>query len=227
MKLRLMSTLLLLSTLGLTAGQTVNYVQAAENEPAVVSEANGNKAVKYSDASVTVDDGVLSLDAVPDFKFSRTPAGKKAGLESNASSISDDSTQGSGLLRITDSRVHQDSQAGSPEIYGLGYNLSLSLSDFKKNEVAVTGFQMGFPQVNAANRDNNGKISTIKQTIAAGSNDHTLVQAPAGSGYGETDFNLDNGNAAVARDMFLTVPVRATAGDYQAVLTWTLTPAAK
>lgn len=124
------------AVLAAVVGTTGVVANADSTLPAATSttknDANGSVSGN-SDATVKVEEGFLTLDAVPDMNFGLTAQSKTANknlpLINNQGLISDDGND-SGLLKVTDSRTSTSGEEGSTTTTTMPWQLTATLGDF-------------------------------------------------------------------------------------------------
>ncbi|MDH5040276.1 WxL domain-containing protein [Enterococcus faecalis] len=187
MKKSILSTI---AVLGLTFGGGAINSYAAEANPT---------AELTSEASLTIQPGILSLDAVSNFNF--------------------------GELTIQDVAESDQTLTGTPEITKVsdyrgpnesGWMLSLKLSDIKnENNVKLQSAKLNL----ATTRAKGDATVTATTTIDAGTTEPTLVASASGTtGLAANEFDLSNTT--------LTFPKQnINSGRYRGTVTWVLTNA--
>lgn len=182
-----------------------------------------------SDAIVQVEQGYLTLDAVPDMNFGMAAQTKTANenlpLINNAGLI-DDNGNDSGLLKVTDSRTaaasnDDDKTPMAAETTTMPWQLTATLGDFSSTDGATLtsskDWAIHLNQTSGKNTD--GHMPAIYQPkLMSGDNtQHRVMQSAQGTGYGSTTVYYSKAKDA-ALDMSANVPE----GKYSAPITWTL-----
>lgn len=187
----------------------------------------------YSDVSVTVLSGILTLEAVPDFNFGTMMQGTTAKLKSNTANVDGfsnavDDGNSTGLLEIIDSRNFSSTMAGFTLSASIG---QLESSDGSETLPAILKLS-SLPLLNSDNQNISNSSADLKtQAITTKSVDG---DTPATS---DTLINLEKGsyNAGMIKANFntpdsasLTIPgtsntTTKSAKNMNAVVTWTLT----
>ena len=168
-----------------------------------------------SDATVKVQEGFLTLDAVPDMNFGLTAQSKTANknlpLINNQGLVSDDGND-SGLLKVTDSRTATSGADGST---------TTTLGDFANVDgtavANLSDWAINLKQTSGENTS--GKMPSLYQPklVSGDKTQHRVMQSAQGTGYGSTSVYYNKANTA-SLDMGANVP----AGQYDAPITWTL-----
>lgn len=207
-----------------TAGVVAN---ADSTLPAATSttknDANGSVSGN-SDATVKVEEGFLTLDAVPDMNFGLTAQSKTANknlpLINNQGLISDDGND-SGLLKVTDSRTSTSGEEGSTTTTTMPWQLTATLGDFANVDgtavANLSDWAINLKQTSGENTS--GKMPSLYQPklVSGDKTQHRVMQSAQGTGYGSTSVYYNKANTA-SLDMGANVP----AGQYDAPITWTL-----
>ncbi|WP_164508333.1 WxL domain-containing protein [Companilactobacillus kedongensis] len=204
---------------------------------------NIGAAQAFSDANVTVIDGLLTLDKVPDFGFGTAAAGGPAvDLQNNSSTIKDDGND-SGILQVTDSRTDKNA-AASNTTKTAGFNVTAQLGNFKAtNGTPAEGFDgsgfilnMNPVQLTSSTNANDviqGANSETASLVSGDTKDTPVMALDAGSyskGAIIAQFGAKTGEPN--SDVQLKVPSTAAGKDspssisYNSIITWTLTPTA-
>ena len=205
-------------------GKTFEQVPAEGNGDLAIAYDNGDgttvgSATMESNANVKVVNGLLVLNAVPDFGFGSAAMGTKVGLENNKYDQPAADSTNADAVKITESR------AGAP-----GFSLSAQIGKF-----STTGDEQNFTLslLPTALTDSDGKsASTVKTNSVNLEGTDTaaspLIDLAAGS------YNVGQVNASFApsdKNVFLklgdtassTTPDKASVKSYNANITWTLT----
>lgn len=195
------------------------------------------QASATSNANVTVQSGLLTLDAVPDFGFANAAEGTTVALannDKNGSTAAD--SQGKGVLTITESRQNQPGFTVDASISKFAniadkndtkpYILNLTPTELKndKGGKITDGTKKMTNEINISG-DPSSTVSTTNPAVAASG---TLIDLGAGTynaGSINASFttadddaflNLDNGTpASGAKDS-------NSSKSYNATITWTL-----
>ncbi|GAK31802.1 conserved protein [Weissella oryzae SG25] len=204
---------------------TVGVANAQSNLPAATStkqnDASGSVSGK-SDATVKVEQGYLTLDAVPDMNFGMTAqtktANKNIPLVSNAGLIDDDGND-SGMLKVTDSRGTDDGKT----VTTMPWNLTAQLGSFSSASGAAltssSDWAIHLNQTAGTNSVSAANMPAVYQPVlTSGDNaEHQVLKSSQGNGTGSTTVYYNKANDA-SLDMGANVP----AGQYDAPITWTL-----
>ena len=215
------------AVLAAVVGTTGVVANADSTLPAQTSttknEQNGSVSGN-SDATVKVEEGFLTLDAVPDMNFGLTAQSKTANknlpLINNQGLISDDGND-SGLLKVTDSRTSTSGEEGSTTTTTMPWQLTATLGDFANVDgtavANLSDWAINLKQTSGENTS--GKMPSLYQPkLVSGDNtQHRVMQSAQGTGYGSTSVYYNKANTA-SLDMGANVP----AGQYDAPITWTL-----
>ncbi|MEE0001909.1 MAG: WxL domain-containing protein [Weissella confusa] len=215
------------AVLAAVVGTTGVVANADSTLPAATSttknDANGSVSGN-SDATVKVEEGFLTLDAVPDMNFGLTAQSKTANknlpLINNQGLISDDGND-SGLLKVTDSRTSTSGEEGSTTTTTMPWQLTATLGDFANVDgtavANLSDWAINLKQTSGENTS--GKMPSLYQPkLVSGDNtQHRVMQSAHGTGYGSTSVYYNKANTA-SLDMGANVP----AGQYDAPITWTL-----
>ena len=210
------------AVLAAVVGTTGVVANADSTLPAATSttknDANGSVSGN-SDATVKVEEGFLTLDAVPDMNFGLTAQSKTANknlpLINNQGLISDDGND-SGLLKVTDSRTSTSGEEGSTTTTTMPWQLTATLGDFAN----VDGTAVANLSDWAINlKQTSGENPSLYQPklVSGDKTQHRVMQSAQGTGYGSTSVYYNKANTA-SLDMGANVP----AGQYDAPITWTL-----
>lgn len=215
------------SILAAVVGTTGVVANADSTLPAATSttknDANGSVSGN-SDATVKVEEGFLTLDAVPDMNFGLTAQSKTANknlpLINNQGLISDDGND-SGLLKVTDSRTSTLGEEGSTTTTTMPWQLTATLGDFANVDgtavANLSDWAINLKQTSGENTS--GKMPSLYQPklVSGDKTQHRVMQSAQGTGYGSTSVYYNKANTA-SLDMGANVP----AGQYDAPITWTL-----
>ena len=215
------------AVLAAVVGTTGVVANADSTLPAATSttknDANGSVSGN-SDATVKVEEGFLTLDAVPDMNFGLTAQSKTANknlpLINNQGLISDDGND-SGLLKVTDSRTSTSGEAGSTTTTTMPWQLTATLGDFANVDgtavANLSDWAINLKQTSGENTS--GKMPSLYQPklVSGDKTQHRVMQSAQGTGYGSTSVYYNKANTA-SLDMGANVP----AGQYDAPITWTL-----
>lgn len=215
------------TVLASVVGTTGVVANAASTLPAATSttknDANGSVSGN-SDATVKVEEGFLTLDAVPDMNFGLTAQSKTANknlpLINNQGLISDDGND-SGLLKVTDSRTSTSGEEGSTTTTTMPWQLTATLGDFANVDgtavANLSDWAINLKQTSGENTS--GKMPSLYQPklVSGDKTQHRVMQSAQGTGYGSTSVYYNKANTA-SLDMGANVP----AGQYDAPITWTL-----
>ncbi|MCO6542261.1 MAG: WxL domain-containing protein [Lactobacillus sp.] len=175
-------------------------------------------ATANSRAQVDVIDGVLVLNAVPNFGFEASTPDQTAAMRklTKNDTFSGDGNN-DGRISISDSR---HSSGTIPD--GLGYKLSAQLGNFDGPTAAAPGWVLQLGSVANSNTGSNAQpslianLSTMNASLAAGAPTSTpVLVAPANKSWGNAEFTFGPSNAS------LKVPAVA-AGSYVSQIDWTL-----
>lgn len=215
------------AVLAAVVGTTGVVANADSTLPAATSttknDANGSVSGN-SDATVKVEEGFLTLDAVPDMNFGLTAQSKTANknlpLINNQGLISDDGND-SGLLKVTDSRTSTSGEEGSTSTTTMPWQLTATLGDFANVDgtavANLSDWAINLKQTSGENTS--GKMPSLYQPklVSGDKTQHRVMQSAQGTGYGSTSVYYNKANTA-SLDMGANVP----AGQYDAPITWTL-----
>ena len=215
------------AVLAAVVGTTGVVANADSTLPAATSttknDANGSVSGN-SDATVKVEEGFLTLDAVPDMNFGLTAQSKTANknlpLINNQGLISDDGND-SGLLKVTDSRTSTSGEEGSTTTTTMPWQLTATLGDFANVDgtavANLSDWAINLKQTSGENTS--GKMPRLYQPklVSGDKTQHRVMQSAQGTGYGSTSVYYNKANTA-SLDMGANVP----AGQYDAPITWTL-----
>lgn len=215
------------AVLAAVVGTTRVVANADSTLPAATSttknDANGSVSGN-SDATVKVEEGFLTLDAVPDMNFGLTAQSKTANknlpLINNQGLISDDGND-SGLLKVTDSRTSTSGEEGSTTTTTMPWQLTATLGDFANVDgtavANLSDWAINLKQTSGENTS--GKMPSLYQPklVSGDKTQHRVMQSAQGTGYGSTSVYYNKANTA-SLDMGANVP----AGQYDAPITWTL-----
>lgn len=215
------------AVLAAVVGTTGVVANADSTLPAATSttknDANGSVSGN-SDATVKVEEGFLTLDAVPDMNFGLTAQSKTANknlpLINNQGLISDDGND-SGLLKVTDSRTSISGADGSTTTTTMPWQLTSTLGDFANVDgtavANLSDWAINLKQTSGENTS--GKMPSLYQPklVSGDKTQHRVMQSAQGTGYGSTSVYYNKANTA-SLDMGANVP----AGQYDAPITWTL-----
>lgn len=215
------------AVLAAVVGTTGVVANADSTLPAATSttknDANGSVSGN-SDATVKVEEGFLTLDAVPDMNFGLTAQSKTANknlpLINNQGLISDDGND-SGLLKVTDSRTSTSGEEGSTTTTTMSWQLTATLGDFANVDgtavANLSDWAINLKQTSGENTS--GKMPSLYQPklVSGDKTQHRVMQSAQGTGYGSTSVYYNKANTA-SLDMGANVP----AGQYDAPITWTL-----
>lgn len=215
------------AVLAAVVGTTGVVASADSTLPAATSttknDANGSVSGN-SDATVKVEEGFLTLDAVPDMNFGLTAQSKTANknlpLINNQGLISDDGND-SGLLKVTDSRTSTSGEEGSTTTTTMPWQLTATLGDFANVDgtavANLSDWAINLKQTSGENTS--GKMPSLYQPklVSGDKTQHRVMQSAQGTGYGSTSVYYNKANTA-SLDMGANVP----AGQYDAPITWTL-----
>lgn len=215
------------AVLAAVVGTTGVVANADSTLPAATSttknDANGSVSGN-SDATVKVEEGFLTLDAVPDMNFGLTAQSKTANknlpLINNQGLISDDGND-SGLLKVTDSRTSTSGEEGSTTTTTMPWQLTATLGDFANVDgtavANLSDWAINLKQTSGENTS--GKMPSLYQPklVSGDKTQHRVMQSAQGTGYGSTSVYYNKANTA-SLDIGANVP----AGQYDAPITWTL-----
>lgn len=215
------------AVLAAVVGTTGVVANADSTLPAATSttknDANGSVSGN-SDATVKVEEGFLTLDAVPDMNFGLTAQSKTANknlpLINNQGLISDNGND-SGLLKVTDSRTSTSGEEGSTTTTTMPWQLTATLGDFANVDgtavANLSDWAINLKQTSGENTS--GKMPSLYQPklVSGDKTQHRVMQSAQGTGYGSTSVYYNKANTA-SLDMGANVP----AGQYDAPITWTL-----
>ncbi|WP_371088974.1 WxL domain-containing protein [Weissella confusa] len=215
------------AVLAAVVGTTGVVANADSTLPAATSttknDANGSVSGN-SDATVKVEEGFLTLDAVPDMNFGLTAQSKTANknlpLINNQGLISDDGND-SGLLKVTDSRTSTSGEEGSTTTTTMPWQLTATLGDFANVDgtavANLSDWAINLKQTSGENTS--GKMPSLYQPklVSGDKTQHRVMQSAQGTGYGSASVYYNKANTA-SLDMGANVP----AGQYDAPITWTL-----
>lgn len=215
------------AVLAAVVGTTGVVANADSTLPAATSttknDANGSVSGN-SDATVKVEEGFLTLDAVPDMNFGLTAQSKTANknlpLINNQGLISDDGND-SGLLKVTDSRTSTSGEEGSTTTTTMPWQLTATLGDFANVDgtavANLSDWAINLKQTSGENTS--GKMPSLYQPklVSGDKTQHRVMQSAQGTGYGSTSVYYNKANTA-SLEMGANVP----AGQYDAPITWTL-----
>lgn len=215
------------AVLAAVAGTTGVVANADSTLPAATSttknDANGSVSGN-SDATVKVEEGFLTLDAVPDMNFGLTAQSKTANknlpLINNQGLISDDGND-SGLLKVTDSRTSTSGEEGSTTTTTMPWQLTATLGDFANVDgTAVANLSDWAINLKQTSGENTScKMPSLYQPklVSGDKTQHRVMQSAQGTGYGSTSVYYNKANTA-SLDMGANVP----AGQYDAPITMRL-----
>ena len=209
------------AVLAAVVGTTGVVANADSTLPAATSttknDANGSVSGN-SDATVKVEEGFLTLDAVPDMNFGLTAQSKTANknlpLINNQGLISDDGND-SGLLKVTDSRTSTSGEEGSTTTTTMPWQLTATLGDFANVDgtavANLSDWAINLKQTSGENTS--GKMPSLYQPklVSGDKTQHRVMQSAQGTGYGSTSVYYNKANTA-SLDMGANVP----AGQYDA-----------
>lgn len=212
------------AVLAAVVGTTGVVANADSTLPAATSttknDANGSVSGN-SDATVKVEEGFLTLDAVPDMNFGLTAQSKTANknlpLINNQGLISDDGND-SGLLKVTDSRTSTSGEEGSTTTTTMPWQLTATLGDFANVDgtavANLSDWAINLKQTSGENTS--GKMPSLYQPklVSGDKTQHRVMQSAQGTGYGSTSVYYNKANTA-SLDMGANVP----AGQYDAPIT--------
>ena len=218
------------TVLASVVGTTGVVANAASTLPAATSttknDAKGSVSGN-SDATVRVQEGFLTLDAVPDMNFGLTAQSKTANknlpLINNQGLISDDGND-SGLLKVTDSRTSTSGEEGSTTTTTMPWQLTATLGDFANVDgtavANLSDWAINLKQTSGENTS--GKMPSLYQPklVSGDKTQHRVMQSAQGTGYGSTSVYYNKANTG-SLDMGANVP----AGQYDAPITWILNAA--
>ena len=218
------------TVLASVVGTTGVVANAASTLPVATSttknDAKGSVSGN-SDATVRVQEGFLTLDAVPDMNFGLTAQSKTANknlpLINNQGLISDDGND-SGLLKVTDSRTSTSSADGSTTTTTMPWQLTAKLGDFANVDgtavANLSDWAINLKQTSGENTS--GKMPSLYQPklVSGDKTQHRVMQSAQGTGYGSTSVYYNKANTG-SLDMGANVP----AGQYDAPITWILNAA--
>ena len=218
------------AVLAAVVGTTGVVANADSTLPAATSttknDANGSVSGN-SDATVKVEEGFLTLDAVPDMNFGLTAQSKTANknlpLINNQGLISDDGND-SGLLKVTDSRTSTSGEEGSTTTTTMPWQLTATLGDFANVDgtavANLSDWAINLKQTSGENTS--GKMPSLYQPklVSGDKTQHRVMQSAQGTGYGSTSVYYNKANTG-SLDMGANVP----AGQYDAPITWILNAA--
>ena len=218
------------TVLASVVGTTGVVANAASTLPAATSttknDAKGSVSGN-SDATVRVQEGFLTLDAVPDMNFGLTAQSKTANknlpLINNQGLISDDGND-SGLLKVTDSRTSTSGEEGSTTTTTMPWQLTAKLGDFANVDgtavANLSDWAINLKQTSGENTS--GKMPSLYQPklVSGDKTQHRVMQSAQGTGYGSTSVYYNKANTG-SLDMGANVP----AGQYDAPITWILNAA--
>lgn len=205
---------------------TVGVANAQSNLPAATStkqnDASGSVSGK-SDATVKVEQGYLTLDAVPDMNFGMTAqtktANKNIPLASNTGLIDDDGND-SGMLKVTDSRGVDDGKGGTTT---MPWNLTAQLGAFNSSTGAAltssSDWAIHLNQTTGTNSVSAENMPAVYQPVLTSGDkaEHQVLKSSLGNGTGSTTVYYDK-----AKDASLDMGANVPAGQYDAPITWTL-----
>lgn len=215
------------AVLAAVVGTTGVVANADSTLPAATSttknDANGSVSGN-SDATVKVEEGFLTLDAVPDMNFGLTAQSKTANknlpLINNQGLISDDGND-SGLLKVTDSRTSTSGEEGSTTTTTMPWQLTATLGDFANVDgtavANLSDWAINLKQTSGENTS--GKMPSLYQPklVSGDKTQHRVMQSAQGTGYGSTSVYYNKANTAS-----LDMGANVQAGQYDAPITWTL-----
>ncbi|MCK8625161.1 WxL domain-containing protein [Apilactobacillus xinyiensis] len=181
-------------------------------------DAKQTSAQGKSDANVTITQGYLTLDAVPDLSFGTIGRNKVDNsdkvtqkLISNTSAIDDDGNS-DGRIAVTDSR--DDAKDGYTLKAKLDNFKNLSKSDSKTHDDWV--LTLNKPS-NAKNMNNAAYSFGTPNITSNGMEKSVLTSSIGGSGTTQANYNnRDNATLSFGNNV--------DPGQYAAVITWTLSP---
>ena len=215
------------AVLAAVVGTTGVVANADSTLPAATSTTKNDATGSVSgnsDATVKVEEGFLTLDAVPDMNFGLTAQSKTANknlpLINNQGLISDDGND-SGLLKVTDSRTSTSGEEGSTTTTTMPWQLTATLGDFANVDgtavANLSDWAINLKQTSGENTS--GKMPSLYQPklVSGDKTQHRVMQSAQGTGYGSTSVYYNKANTA-SLDMGANVP----AGQYDAPITWTL-----
>ena len=215
------------AVLAAVVGTTGVVANADSTLPAATSTTKNDATGSVSgnsDATVKVEEGFLTLDAVPDMNFGLTAQSKTANknlpLINNQGLISDDGND-SGLLKVTDSRTSTSGEEGSTTTTTMPWQLTATLGDFANVDgtavANLSDWAINLKQTSGEHTS--GKMPSLYQPklVSGDKTQHRVMQSAQGTGYGSTSVYYNKANTA-SLDMGANVP----AGQYDAPITWTL-----
>ena len=194
------------AVLAAVVGTTGVVANADSTLPAATSttknDANGSVSGN-SDATVKVEEGFLTLDAVPDMNFGLTAQSKTANknlpLINNQGLISDDGND-SGLLKVTDSRTSTSGEEGSTTTTTMPWQLTATLGDFANVDgtavANLSDWAINLKQTSGENTS--GKMPSLYQPklVSGDKTQHRVMQSAQGTGYGSTSVYYNKANTA-------------------------------
>ncbi|CAJ2231467.1 WxL domain-containing protein [Companilactobacillus paralimentarius] len=220
-------------TTDLEKGEDAGALGASDSNLAIAYDAGDGKTVgsatAQSNANVTVQSGLLTLDAVPDFGFGNAAEGTTVALANNdVNGNPATDSQGQGKLTVTESRKNAP-----------GFTLNASISDFtnKADSSDTKAYSLNLKPTELKD-DQGASISTGLKLMT---NDITINSADTGAGKALIDLKPESYNDGPINASFTTAENDAmldlktadgtTGGDaknsstksYNATVTWTLT----
>ncbi|MFD0898232.1 WxL domain-containing protein [Loigolactobacillus binensis] len=190
-------------------------------------------ASKQSDANITLKNGFLTLEKVPDLSFG-TATSQLSGnyrITSNHSEIVDEGNQ-DGILAVNDTRDTENggtADATPTPANAAGWTLGAKLGQFKNlttnaNATGAWGLTLNTDGSAGWTAENNSATTPVtaasfQEGVTLDSNGAAKVvgDAAAGTGYGRNTASL-----TAASQTKLQVPDGQTEGTYAAPITWTL-----
>ena len=193
------------------------------------TEVKDGEATAKSNANVTVQSGILTLDAVPDFGFGNAAPNSTVALNSNDYDVKEEDSQGKGKLTVTESRENQP-----------GFVLSAAITAFtdKADKTNTQNYTLNLKPTKllndeGANVSKTGVASTNDISIAGAADTNTgadvkgdVMSLAAGT------YNAGPINASYTADdddAFLNLSADKNSGSsnssvksYNATITWTL-----
>ena len=194
------------------------------------------QASAQSNANVTVQSGLLTLDSVPDFGFANAAEGTTVALDNNNYDDKAADSQGTDKLTVTESRTGEpgfsvdasistftpkgatDQTGAKPYILNLA---STRLKDDKGGSVGTQG------AVNTGDINISGDSTNTNSTSAASGTVINLTKGSYKPGAINASFNKDADDAFLNLDKGKTTGTTTGTKSYNATITWTLTAAPK
>lgn len=200
-------------------------VDAADNGGLAIAYDNGKdntvgSASMESNANVKVINGLLVLNAVPDFGFGSAAMGTKVGLESNKYDQAGADSTNADAVKITESRTDAP-----------GFSLAAQIGHFTASSNDSQDFTLSLLPTSLTDSDGNSASSVKTSSVSMSGKDTTPATL---LNLDKCTYNVGQINASFApsdKNVFLklgetassTTPDKASVKSYNANITWTLT----